>query len=59
MRATIRIYFFQSVSLSMKYLEEIIADISFTCKATIEDLVLPQTLSCVAVRFHHCSDAST
>ena len=42
----------------MKYLEEIIADISFTCKATIEDLVLPQTLSSVVVRLHVYSDAS-
>jgi len=44
--------------LQRKHLEEIIADISLTCGATTEDLVLPHTLSSVAVRLHNCSDAS-
>ena len=36
-----------------KQLEEIIADISYSCGATTEDLVLPDTL---CVRTHDCSD---
>ena len=39
-----------------KQLVEIIADISYSCGATTEDLVLPETLTSVYVRTHDCSD---
>ena len=35
-----------------KQLEEIIADISYSCEATTEDLILPETLTSVCVCEH-------
>ena len=38
-------------------LEEIVADVSYTCGATtVDDLILPDTLMCVGVRSHDCID---
>ena len=37
-------------------LEGIIANISYSCGATIEDLILPDTLKSVGIRSHNCSD---
>ena len=37
-------------------LQEIIEDISYTCGATTDDLILPDTLKSVGVRIHACSD---
>ena len=37
-------------------LEGIIADVSYSCGATIEDLILPDTLKSVGIRSHNCSD---
>ena len=37
-------------------LEGIIADVSYSCGATIEDLILPDTLKSVGIRSHNCND---
>ena len=37
-------------------LEDIVADISYTCSASIDDLLLPDTLKSVGLRNHDCSD---
>jgi len=37
-------------------LEGIIADVSYSCDATTDDLILPDTLKSVAIRSHNCSD---
>ena len=37
-------------------LEEIIADVSYSCGATTEDLILPEALASVCIRAHECSD---
>jgi len=37
-------------------LEGIIADVSYSCGATTDDLILPDTLKSVAIRSHNCSD---
>lgn len=37
-------------------LEEIINDISYTCGATTDDLVLPDNLKGIGIRSHNCSD---
>ena len=42
--------------IQRKKFEELIADISYSCGATTNDLVLPETLACVAIRTHDCGD---
>lgn len=37
-------------------LEGIIADLSYSCGATTDDLILPNTLKSVAIQSHNCSD---
>ena len=37
-------------------LEEVIAEISYTCGATVDDLVLPDNLKSIGIRSHSCSD---
>lgn len=37
-------------------LEEIVADISYTCGATTDDLILPDAFKSVGLRGHDCSD---
>ena len=37
-------------------LGRIIADVSYSCGATIADLILPDTLKSVGIPSHNCSD---
>ena len=37
-------------------LEGVIADVSYSCVATIADLILPDTLKSLGIRSHNCSD---
>ena len=37
-------------------LERLLSDISYTCGARIDDLQLPERLTCVKIRAHQCSD---
>ena len=37
-------------------LEGVIADVSFSCGASTDDLILPVTLKSVAIQSHNCSD---
>ena len=50
---------FSKRKLSVKeraQLEEVIAEISYTCGATVDDLVLPDNLKSIGIRSHSCSD---
>ena len=42
--------------IQRKKIEELIVDISYSCGATTDDLVLPETWACVAIRTHDCGD---